>query len=155
MGTTLPPGFHAELGSEPELAQSHDIVCVRASNPSPYTLSGTNTWLVGRAPTFAIDPGPREDGHLRQLREAIDARGGLGGIALTHDHRDHSEAVDSLRGERPVPLAGARGAVDVVLADGVRFGPLEAVATPGHAPDHFAFVAAGACFTGDAVLGQG
>jgi glyoxylase-like metal-dependent hydrolase (beta-lactamase superfamily II) len=37
----------------------------------------------------------------------------------------------------------------------VRFGPLVAVPTPGHAPDHFAFIAAGACFSGDAVLGEG
>jgi glyoxylase-like metal-dependent hydrolase (beta-lactamase superfamily II) len=29
------------------------------------------------------------------------------------------------------------------------------VATPGHAPDHLAFVAGRACFTGDAVLGEG
>ena len=36
-----------------------------------------------------------------------------------------------------------------------RFGPLEAVPTPGHASDHFALVGAGACFTGDAVLGEG
>ncbi len=35
------------------------------------------------------------------------------------------------------------------------FGPLEAVATPGHAPDHFAFVAGPAALTGDAVLGEG
>jgi glyoxylase-like metal-dependent hydrolase (beta-lactamase superfamily II) len=34
-------------------------------------------------------------------------------------------------------------------------GPLEAVATPGHAVDHFALVGVGACFTGDAVLGEG
>jgi glyoxylase-like metal-dependent hydrolase (beta-lactamase superfamily II) len=43
----------------------------------------------------------------------------------------------------------------VRLADGDRFGPLEVVATPGHAPDHLAFVSGRACFTGDAVLGQG
>jgi glyoxylase-like metal-dependent hydrolase (beta-lactamase superfamily II) len=43
----------------------------------------------------------------------------------------------------------------VVLADGDTFGPLTAIATPGHAPDHLAFVAGRACFTGDAVLGEG
>ena len=41
------------------------------------------------------------------------------------------------------------------LADGVTFGPLRAVATPGHAPDHFAFVHGRAALTGDAVLGEG
>ena len=53
-------------------------------------------------------------------------------------------------------LAGAsRGDVDVELSDGERFGPLEAVATPGHAPDHLAYIAGDAALTGDAVLGQG
>ena len=55
----------------------------------------------------------------------------------------------------PAPLAAGRGEVDVPLGDGARFGPFEAVATPGHASDHFALVAEGACFTGDAVLGSG
>ena len=41
------------------------------------------------------------------------------------------------------------------LRDGDRFGPLTAIPTPGHCPDHLAFVAGGVCFTGDAVLGQG
>ncbi len=40
-------------------------------------------------------------------------------------------------------------------AEGARIGPFTAVATPGHAADHFALVAEGACFTGDAVLGTG
>src|ERR671926_332599 len=33
--------------------------------------------------------------------------------------------------------------------------PCWVVETPGHAPDHLAFVAGHACFTGDAVLGEG
>jgi glyoxylase-like metal-dependent hydrolase (beta-lactamase superfamily II) len=45
--------------------------------------------------------------------------------------------------------------VDVRLTEGTRFGPLEALATPGHAPDHFAFICDTVCFTGDAVLGEG
>jgi glyoxylase-like metal-dependent hydrolase (beta-lactamase superfamily II) len=53
-----------------------------------------------------------------------------------------------------VPVAAARGR-DVVLGDGDRFGPLEAIATPGHAPDHLAYLHGRACFSGDAVLGEG
>jgi glyoxylase-like metal-dependent hydrolase (beta-lactamase superfamily II) len=155
VSTTLPPSSEAALGSEPQLLQSHDILCVRAPNPGPYTLSGTNTWLVGRSPTWVIDPGPRHPEHVQRVRAAIDGRGGLGGIALTHAHPDHSEAVAALLDDRRVPLAAGRGEVDVLLAEGVRFGPLVAAYTPGHAPDHFAFIAAGACFSGDAVLGEG
>jgi glyoxylase-like metal-dependent hydrolase (beta-lactamase superfamily II) len=45
--------------------------------------------------------------------------------------------------------------VDVRLSDGDVFGPFEVVATPGHAPDHLAFVTGRVALTGDAVLGQG
>lgn len=142
-------------GGERELLERHDVLRVRAQNPGPFTLTGTNTWLVGREPTWVIDPGPRLQAHLERLHAAIEQRGGLGGIALTHDHRDHAEAVGDLRQRHPAPLAAGRGEVDVTLAEGLRFGPLEAVSTPGHAADHFAFIAGGACFTGDAVLGEG
>jgi glyoxylase-like metal-dependent hydrolase (beta-lactamase superfamily II) len=52
-------------------------------------------------------------------------------------------------------VAAARGEVDRLLRDGSTFGPLEVVRTPGHAPDHLAFVVGSAALTGDAVLGQG
>ena len=41
------------------------------------------------------------------------------------------------------------------IADGDEVGPLRVIATPGHAPDHVALVAGPACFTGDAILGEG
>jgi glyoxylase-like metal-dependent hydrolase (beta-lactamase superfamily II) len=145
----------SHAGHEPELLRSRDILCVRAPNAGPYTLSGTNTWLVGRGPAWMVDPGPLIDEHIAHLARAIEARGGLGGIALTHDHPDHSEAVARLRAAHAAPLAGGRGDVDVTLAEGVRFGPFQAAFTPGHAADHFALLAAGACFSGDAVLGEG
>jgi glyoxylase-like metal-dependent hydrolase (beta-lactamase superfamily II) len=34
-------------------------------------------------------------------------------------------------------------------------GPLRAVATPGHAAGHLAFIAGRVCFSGDAILGEG
>jgi glyoxylase-like metal-dependent hydrolase (beta-lactamase superfamily II) len=134
---------------------SQDILRVRAPNPGPLTLSGTNTWVVGRRPTYVVDPGPLIDSHLERLLTAIDARDGLGGIVLTHDHRDHTEAVEALLERRPAPLAAGRGEADVKLAEGTRFGPFQALSTPGHAPDHFALICDRACFTGDAVLGEG
>ena len=56
--------------------------------------------------------------------------------------------------QEPV-VAGGRGDLDVKLTEGTRFGPFEALSTPGHAPDHFALIYGRACFTGDAVLGEG
>ena len=143
------------MSGTPDLARL-DIACVRADNPGPYTLSGTNTWVVGRDPAWVIDPGPEMAEHLDAVAAEVDARGGAGGIAVTHDHLDHVESVLALRERlgRP-PVAAARYAADVRLAEGVRFGPFEARAVPGHAPDHFAFVSGAACFTGDAVLGEG
>jgi glyoxylase-like metal-dependent hydrolase (beta-lactamase superfamily II) len=132
------------------------IVGLVAANPGPFTLTGTNTWIVGRDPAWLVDPGPALDEHITAVAGEIERRGGLAGIALTHDHHDHSEGVAPLRRRFPdASLAAARGNVDVVLADGDRFGPFEAVATPGHAPDHLTFLAGTVGLTGDAVLGYG
>jgi glyoxylase-like metal-dependent hydrolase (beta-lactamase superfamily II) len=134
----------------------HDIVGIRAANPGPFTLSGTNSWIIGRDPAWLVDPGPALGEHLLALRDEIAGRGALGGILLTHDHPDHAEAVPAMRAAYPgAPVAAARGDVDVRLSDGDGFGPFEIVATPGHAPDHLAFVAGSATLTGDAVLGEG
>ena len=128
---------------------AHDIALVRADNPSPLTLSGTNTWVVGR---WVVDPGPALDAHLDAVAAEVAARGGAEGIALTHDHADHAEGVRGLLSRvGDVRVVSAReGAVD-----GDVFGPLLAMALPGHSDDHLAFVAGRAGFTGDAVLGEG
>jgi glyoxylase-like metal-dependent hydrolase (beta-lactamase superfamily II) len=134
----------------------HDIVGIRAENPGPFSLSGTNSWLVGRAPAWLVDPGPALPEHIEQLTAEIELRGGLGGVALTHDHADHSEAVPELRKRFPAAtFAAARGTPDVLLSDGSELGPLTALATPGHAPDHLSYLAGEVALTGDAVLGQG
>jgi glyoxylase-like metal-dependent hydrolase (beta-lactamase superfamily II) len=141
--------------NEAELLAARGIVRLRADNPGPFTLSGTNTWIVGSEPAYVVDPGPALAPHLDAIAAALRHRGGLGGIALTHGHADHSEAVGALRARFPAPLAAAAGDPDLVLREGDRFGPLSVFATPGHAPDHLAFVAGSACFSGDAVLGEG
>lgn len=148
---------------ESALLRRHDVVRLRAENAGPLSLSGTNTWVVGRDPAFVVDPGPALPAHLDALAQTLDRRGGLGGIVLTHDHPDHCEAVQELRARRPAPLAAGRAEQlrrpgDVRLRDGTSFGPLVALASPGHAPDHFALLTRSArpvCFTGDAVLGEG
>jgi glyoxylase-like metal-dependent hydrolase (beta-lactamase superfamily II) len=100
------------------------------------TLDGTNTYVVGDAPAYVIDPGPADDGHVAEIRAATEARGGLGGVLLTHSHRDHAEAAALL--DAPVVQ-----------------GPFQVVPTPGHAKDHVCFVAGRVCFTGDLILGAG
>jgi glyoxylase-like metal-dependent hydrolase (beta-lactamase superfamily II) len=133
-----------------------DIVGVRAPNLSRFGITGPNSWVVGRDPAWLVDPGPAVDEHLGALVIELLSRGGLAGIALTHDHWDHSAAVPALRARFPgAPLAAARGKVDVQLEDGADFGPLRVIATPGHARDHLAFLTADVAITGDAVLGEG
>ncbi|HEY7075609.1 MAG TPA: MBL fold metallo-hydrolase [Solirubrobacteraceae bacterium] len=131
------------------------VARLRANNPSPMTLSGTNTWVVDHSPAWVVDPGPAMVEHLDAVAAAVDARGGAGGIALTHDHADHVAGVEALR-ERigDVPVAAARGA-PVRLGEGDTFGPLSVLHVPGHSDDHLIFVAGRAAFTGDAVLGAG
>ena len=143
------------------------IGCLRAPNPGPLTLTGSNSWVLGRDPCWVIDPGPDLDGHLDALAAEIRSRGGTGGIAVTHSHADHAAGVDGLLARLPADVPVAAAAPEAITADARRrplidgdaFGPLRVVALPGHARDHLGFVAdspAGrVCFTGDAVLGEG
>jgi glyoxylase-like metal-dependent hydrolase (beta-lactamase superfamily II) len=120
-----------------------DVERLTAPNPGPMTLEGTNTYLVGRDPTVVIDPGPDDPGHLEAVRAAAERRGGIGAVLLTHRHGDHGDGVEAL-GVEPTPVT-----------DGEVVAGLQAIATPGHAADHFCFVIDGACFTGDLILGEG
>jgi glyoxylase-like metal-dependent hydrolase (beta-lactamase superfamily II) len=135
-------------GDPADILAARDIAVVRADNPSPYTLEGTNTWLVGRDPCWIVDPGPDLPEHVDAVARAAQARGSVGGIALTHGHLDHAGAVAPLRERTGAPAPSPRGDGDVL-------GPLTVVATGGHAPDHVVFVAGDVAFTGDAVLGRG
>jgi glyoxylase-like metal-dependent hydrolase (beta-lactamase superfamily II) len=139
-----------------ELA-AHDIVLIRADNPGPFSLTGTNSWIVGRDPAWVVDPGPDLPAHIEALAAEVEQRGGLGGIALTHNHPDHAEGIPALRARLgDAPVAAERGPVELPLRDGDRAGPLQAMSTPGHAPDHLAYILDGTvAFTGDAVLGTG
>jgi glyoxylase-like metal-dependent hydrolase (beta-lactamase superfamily II) len=137
------------------LLDHDDIQLIRADNPGPFTLSGTNTWVVGREPCWVVDPGPAIEAHLAAIEAEVQARGGASGIVLTHDHADHAEAAPALAERLGVRVAATRAARAVRIADGDRVGPFKVVATPGHAPDHVALVAGRACFTGDAILGEG
>jgi glyoxylase-like metal-dependent hydrolase (beta-lactamase superfamily II) len=119
------------------------VVRVRAPNPSPLTLDGTNTYVVGR---WVVDPGPADHEHLDAVMRA--APDGLDGIVLTHAHADHSDGA--------APLAERAGGLPIISpSEGERPGPFEAIATPGHSPDHVCLLTGRTCFTGDTVLGEG
>jgi len=142
--------------------------CVLAPNPSPMTLDGTNTWVIaepGSSAVVVVDPGPQDEGHLRQVLDL--ARAGdrhVAQIVLTHGHADHSAGA-----ARFAELSGAPvGALDPALRLGTEgYGPgdvinaagceLRVVATPGHTADSLSLLlsADGGLLTGDTVLGRG
>jgi len=150
---------------------------VLAPNASPFTYTGTQTYLVGTDAGLAvIDPGPDETGHLAALEAAIGSAPVVA-ICCTHTHRDHSPAAAPLAARTGAPVVGCAPLVltsgepraDVpfdaayrperILADGESIsGPgwtLTALATPGHTSNHlcYALAESGALFTGDHVMG--
>lgn len=153
------------------------VLRVLARNPSPFTYTGTQTYIVGAGKEVAvIDPGPDEPEHLAALIAAIgDAK--VVAICCTHTHRDHSPAAAPLKNATGAPIIGCAALTldddgpradaafdptympDRVLADGESISgdgwTLRAVATPGHTSNHlcFALPESGALFTGDHVMG--
>lgn len=142
--------------------------CVLAPNASPWTLDGTNTWIVGPADSrscVVIDPGPDDAAHLDAVIACADERGQrIDTIALTHGHIDHSEGAFSLAARTGAEVravdsrcrTGSSGLVetDVIDIDGW---PLRVIVTPGHSSDSVCFVNEidSVLLTGDTVLGRG
>lgn len=146
---------------------------IRADNPSPMTLDGTRTFIVGHARPVVIDPGPDDPRHLQAITLALGG-GTPTAILLTHEHEDHAAGAARLAESTGAPLRLGRGAVrtrfactDVEwLRDGEEVltdaGQVRAVATPGHAPEHVAYhwtgegaPEGGAVFVGDLMMGEG
>src|SRR3954451_21729740 len=101
------------------------VTRIRADNPSPLTLDGTNTYVVRG---WVVDPGPALPAHLDAVVAAAGGESGIEGIVLTHAHPDHDDGA---------PLVAERARVEVVrLSGGARVRPFAAVATPEHSPDH-------------------
>lgn len=150
---------------------------VLAANPSAFTFTGTQTYIVGNGDGVAvIDPGPDEADHLEAIVAAT-AGAPVLAIACTHTHRDHSPAAAPLAARLGAPVIGCAALTleddgpradaafdpsyrpDRVLGDGETIaGPgwtLSAVATPGHTSNHvcFALEESGALFSGDHVMG--
>src|ERR1700759_5749767 len=62
------------------------ILC---NNPSPFTFTGTLSYIVGQGKVAIIDPGPDNEAHAAAL---LDAESGetVTHILFTHTHRDHA-----------------------------------------------------------------
>ena len=155
------------------------VARVLAPNPSPYTYTGTQTYVVGPVdgPDCAvIDPGPNDPAHIEAILAAVGERT-VTAIMCTHTHRDHSPAATPLSAQTGAPMIGCAPltlkvdgprsdeafddtyAPDRVLEDGEQMRgtgwTLTAVATPGHTSNHlcFALEESGSLFTGDHVMG--
>ncbi|XP_037080170.1 endoribonuclease LACTB2-like [Pollicipes pollicipes] len=155
----------------PGVAQLSDAVTrVLACNPSPMTLQGTNTYLIGTGRRrILVDTGSASvpeyvDRLERVLREA-DAE--LQEVVLTHWHPDHVGGLADIRrrlGDVPArkfprPEAAETPGVtllsdgDVISTEGAT---LRVVHTPGHCTDHVVLMMSegGVLFSGDCVLGE-
>ncbi|KAI0389009.1 putative metallo-beta-lactamase domain protein [Xylariaceae sp. FL0594] len=156
----------SQLAHMPEVERlSPACIRILGGNPGKFTLQGTNTYLVGTGPKrLLVDTGEGRPSWLAALKRVLEAEKATVEIALlTHMHHDHVQGVPQLLELVPDadvykcdPTAGQLG-----IADGQVFqvggATLTAVHTPGHTPDHMAFVfrEEDALFTGDNVLGHG
>lgn len=154
---------------------------VLCDNPSPFTFTGTVSYIVGKGNVAIIDPGPIDEAHTQALLNAVRGES-VTHILVTHTHNDHSPGVAALkaatgatvyaegahRASRPAYASETRATEsggdrnfrpdvtlkdgDVVEGDGWR---LETVATPGHTANHIAFAwqDRNLTFVGDHVMG--
>lgn len=153
------------------------VLRLTANNPSPFTNTGTQSYVVGITDVAVIDPGPADDdAHLAALITAIGGRPVVA-IMCTHTHRDHSPLAAALKVATGGPIVGCAPlvlddngpradasfdrayAADRVLSDGEAVSgagwTLTALATPGHTSNHLCFVLeeSKALFSGDHVMG--
>jgi len=154
---------------------------VLCANPSPFTFTGTVSYIVGRGQVAIIDPGPADEAHAQALLDAVRGET-VTHIFVTHTHKDHSPGTARLKAATGATVfaEGAHRAArpyyesekvstesgadrdfrpDVELRDGEMVDgngwALEAMATPGHCANHmtFAWRDRGIVFVGDHVMG--
>jgi glyoxylase-like metal-dependent hydrolase (beta-lactamase superfamily II) len=154
------------------------ILC---DNPSPFTFTGTVSYIIGRGNVAIVDPGPDDEAHAAALLDAVRGET-VTHILVTHTHRDHSPNTARIkaatgatvyaegphRASRPryesEKISSESGAdrdfaPDVAVGDGESIAGsgfrLEAVATPGHTANHLAFAwpERKMLFVGDHVMG--
>ena len=151
---------------------------VIARNPSPFTLYGTGTYIVGRGNVAVIDPGPADAAHIDAILRAT-AGETITHMLVTHTHMDHSPGCRLLAAHTDAKTYGfgSHGAgkiaagVQVEEGGDMDFEPdvrvcdgdliegddwtVECVYTPGHTSNHvcYALREERALFSGDHVMG--
>jgi glyoxylase-like metal-dependent hydrolase (beta-lactamase superfamily II) len=143
------------------------VQLIRAPNPGPMTLDGTNTWVITDPEEGAVvvDPGPAIEGHIAAIVTACAAP--LVTIVLTHRHLDHSEGAAMLAEQAGCGVRAADPRFRIG-PDGLDEGQLimvgrsslEVFETPGHTSDSRSLLLSGPdgvsrLITGDMVLGRG
>ncbi len=151
---------------------------VIAENPSPFTLYGTGTYILGTGQVAVIDPGPADPVHINAILEAVKGEE-ITHVLVTHTHMDHSPGCRLLKEHTDAKTYayGPHGAgkleegvtveeggdmefqPDVLVQDGdiIEGGDwsVECVYTPGHTSNHMCFQLreSKVLFTGDHVMG--
>src|ERR1700691_732257 len=154
------------------------ILC---NNPSPFTFTGTVSYIVGKGKVAIIDPGPDDEAHAAALLNAV-RNETVTHILVTHTHRDHSRSTPRIKAATGAPvyaegphrasrpryesekISSESGAdrdfmPDIRVRDGETIAgdgwALQAVATPGHTANHMAFAWPDRkiLFVGDHVMG--
>ncbi len=144
------------------------VLTVRAPNPGPMTLEGTNTMLVGDATgCVVIDPGCDDAAHLAEVVAQGAHLGGISAIIVTHGHMDHRGGATDLAALAGAPIFAAMPTPDGVpeasqaLAEGSTISAgqhtLTVMLTPGHRFDHCCLwhAPSGDLFAGDLMAGRG
>lgn len=144
-----------------------ELLVLRAPNPGPMTLTGTNTWVVrDGAQVWVVDPGPKDPEHLADVLLACGAGAQPMGVLVTHHHADHAAGAATLarqlaaRSGIPVPLwaadqgavVGSRPLPSTLEGDQGTVGHV--IHLPGHTADSVGLLLQGGrMLTGDTLLG--
>jgi glyoxylase-like metal-dependent hydrolase (beta-lactamase superfamily II) len=179
------PPFSREFNVVPGVVEevAPGLRRIVANNPSPFTFKGTNSYIVGTGTVAVIDPGPDNEAHLSAILDALKAKDErVSHIFLTHTHKDHCAGLPRFAQLTAAEVLGfssedvaTRGEIaanpaseayldtkfipDRALKGGERITggdwELEAVFTPGHAPDHLCYGLKGGTtlLSGDHVMG--
>ena len=76
---------------------------VLCNNPSPFTFTGTVSYIVGKGNVAIIDPGPDDEAHARALLDAVRGET-VTHILVTHTHRDHSPNTARIKAATGAPV---------------------------------------------------